>query len=127
MEYVKIRTAKGPGQDPHEYLFIAPGADGRCKIGEFVFYILQGVEGQRTVLGRIVRRAPVRLFPDSFMASPDVPPSEVAAAVGYLDEEDELFEISVAVMGHFDPGLTAFVNPRILPRSGSSIYLAPSQ
>jgi DNA helicase HerA-like ATPase len=29
-------------------------------------------------------------------------------------------------MGHFDPALNAFVNPRVLPRSGSSIFLAPS-
>ena len=79
------------------------------------------------MLGRIVQRAPVRLFPDSFMASPDVSPAEIAAAVGYVDEEDELFEVSVSVMGHFDPGLSAFVNPRILPRSGSPIYLAPSE
>lgn len=126
MEYVKVGTAKGPGDHPHEFVFITPDDDGWCKIGEFVFYLLKGADGQRTVLGRIVRRAPVRLFPDSFMASPEVPPAEIAAAVGYLDEEDELFEMTVAVMGHFDHHLGAFVNPRVLPRSGSSIYLAPS-
>jgi DNA helicase HerA-like ATPase len=127
MNAVKIGTAKGPGQHPHEFLFISPDRDGCCKIAEFVYYVLHDVEGQRPVLGRIVRRAPVRLFPDSFMASPDVPPSEIAASLGYLDQEDELFEITVAVMGHFDPALNAFVNPRVLPRSGSSIYLAPSE
>ncbi|HLJ67172.1 MAG TPA: ATP-binding protein [Chloroflexota bacterium] len=126
MEYIKIGTSKGPGEHPHEFLFITPDREGVCKIGEFVFYLLQGEDGQRTVLGRITRRVPVRLFPDSFMASPDVPPSDVAAALGYVEEEDELFEVSVAVMGHFDPGMSAFVNPRVLPRSGSSIYLAPS-
>lgn len=126
MEYVKIGTAKGPGQHPHEFLFITPDEDGSCKIGEFVFYRLQGLEGARNVLGRIVRRAPVRLFPDSFMASPEVPPAEIAAAVGYVDDEDELFEVTVAVMGHFDPHLSTFVNPRVLPRSGSPIFLAPS-
>jgi DNA helicase HerA-like ATPase len=127
MDYLKVGTAKGPGENPHEFLFISPDQDGRCKIGEFVFYLLHDVEGQRPVLGRIVRRAPVRLFPDSFMASPDVPPSEIAAAVGYVDQEDELFELTVAVMGHFDPALNAFVNPRVLPRSGTSICLAPSE
>src|SRR4051794_12933430 len=99
MQYDRVGTAKGPGDGPHEFLFITPDNDGRCKVGEFVFYILAGIEGQRTVLGRIVRRAPVRLFPDSFMASPDVPPADVAAALGYLSDEDELFEVSVAVMG----------------------------
>lgn len=127
MEYLKIGTAKGPADHPHEFLFITPDDDGLCKIGEFVFYVLTQIDGQKTVLGRIVRRAPVRLFPDSFMASPEVSPAEIAAAVGYVDEEDELFEVTVAVMGHFDPHLDAFVNPRVLPRSGSSIYLAPSE
>ncbi|MBV9280893.1 MAG: ATP-binding protein [Chloroflexi bacterium] len=126
MDYLKIGTAKGPGDHPHEFLFITPDEDGACKIGEFVFYMLDGVDGRRTVLGRIIRRAPVRLFPDSFMASPEVSPAEIAAAVGYVDEEDELFEVSVAVMGHFDPHLNAFVNPRVLPRSGSAVYLAPN-
>src|SRR5438270_11942547 len=127
MAYITIGTAKGPGDHPHQFLFITPDEDGSCKIGEFVFYVLHGIEGQRPVLGRIVQRAPVRLFPDSFMASPDVSPAEIAAAVGYVDEEDELFEVTASVMGHFDPGLSAFVNPRILPRSGSPIYLAPSE
>lgn len=126
MEYHKIGTAKGPGDLPHEFLFITPDDHGLCKMGEFVFYVLDGAEGQRNVLGRISHRAPVRLFPDSFMASPEVSPAEIAAAVGYLDEEDELFEVTVTVMGHFDPHLNAFVNPRVLPRSGGCIYLAPS-
>jgi len=75
--------------------FLTPDRDGRCKIGEFVYYQLQIGDAQRRVLGRITRRAPVRLFPDSFMASPDVSPAEVAAALGYLDGEDELFEVTV--------------------------------
>src|SRR5919199_86077 len=127
MQYIKVGTAKGPGEHPHEFLLITPDDDGYCKIGEFVFYTLPSADGQRVVLGRVTRRAPVRLFPDSFMASPEVAPADVAAAVGYVDEEDELFEVTVAVMGHFDHRLNAFVNPRVLPRSGSPIYLAPSE
>lgn len=127
MDYIKVGTAKGPGDHPHEFLLITPDDDGLCKIGEFVFYTLDAGDSRRNVLGRITRRAPVRLFPDSFMASPEVAPAEVAAAVGYVDEEDELFEVAVAVMGHYDPRLSAFVNPRVLPRNGSPIYLAPSE
>src|SRR5438270_5042668 len=62
MEYRKVGTAKGPGEHPHEFVFITPDDDGHCKIGEFVFYLLHGLEGQRTVLGRITRRSPVRLL-----------------------------------------------------------------
>jgi DNA helicase HerA-like ATPase len=127
MNAIKIGTAKGPGEGAHEFLFITPDDDGHGKIGEFVYYTLHGEDGQRLVLGRITGRAPVRLFPDSFLASPEVPPAEVAAALGYNDKEDELFEVTVAVMGHFDPVLNAFVNPRILPRSGDPIYLAPGE
>jgi uncharacterized protein len=126
MEPLKIGTAKGPGQGPHEFLFISPDDDRHCKVGEFVYYTLDGEHDERPVLGRVTGRAPVRLFPDSFMSSPDVPPAEVAAAVGYVDDENELFEISVAVMGYFDAKLNTFVNPRILPRSGRPVYLAPA-
>lgn len=127
VQSLKIGTAKGPGERPHEFLFITPDHASHCKIGEFVYYVLETVDGQRNVLARIARRVPVRLFPDSFMASPDVPPAEIAAALGYVDDEDELFEITAVVMGYFDPGLGAFVNPRTLPRSGKSIYLAQSE
>jgi hypothetical protein len=61
------------------------------------------------------------------MASPDVSPAEIAETLGFVEGHDELFEVTAAVMGHFDPGLNAFVNPRVLPRSGKSIYFAPSE
>jgi DNA helicase HerA-like ATPase len=125
MPSLAIGTAKGPGPNPHEFLFISPDEARHCKVGEFVYYVLDDAGVERDVLGRVVKRAPVRLFPDSFMASPDVSPAEIAAAVGYVDDENELFEITVAVMGYFDPGLNSFVNPRVLPRSGSRVYLAP--
>jgi DNA helicase HerA-like ATPase len=123
-----IGTAKGPGDLPYQYTLITPDHDGQVKIGEFVYYVLPtSAYRQKPILGRVVKRTPVRLFPDSFMASPDVPPLEVAAAMGYTDEEDELFEITVTVMGYFDQELGSFVNPRVLPRSGTPIYLAPSE
>ena len=125
MTHQVVGTAKGPGEHPHEFLFITPDGDNVCKPGEFVYYTL--ADENRAVLARISRRAPVRLFPDTFMASPDVPPADIAAAVGYSAGEEELFEVAATVMGHFDPRLAAFVNPRVLPRSGSPIYLAPDE
>lgn len=128
MDYVRVGTAKGPGELAHQYTLITPDRDENVKIGEFVFYTTSvGRASQLPVLGRVVKRTPVRLFPDSFLASPDVPPLEVAAAMGYTDDEDELFEIAVAVMGYFDPRLGGFYNPRVLPRSGTPVYLAPDE
>ncbi|HZU12235.1 MAG TPA: ATP-binding protein [Chloroflexota bacterium] len=127
VDAIKIGTAKGPGDHPHEFLVITPDTDGHCKIGEFVYYHVDTDDGSRTVLGRITKRAQVRLFPDTFLASPDVPPGEIAAAIGYDDADTDLFEVSVVVMGYFDPHLSAFVNPRTLPRSGDSVFLAPGE
>lgn len=127
MDGITVGTAKGPGAGPHEFHFITPDRENHCKIGEFVYYVLHGAGGQRAVIGRITGRAPVRLFPDAFMAAPDVDPAAVAAAVGYDIGEDELFELTVAVMGYFDSTLNAFVNPRVLPRSGAPVRLAPSE
>lgn len=123
---IKIGTAKGPGTKPHEFLFITPDTNGICKIGEFVVYLLPGAGGERQVLGRITQRRSARLFPDSFMASPEVAPADIAGALGYRGDAAELFEISVSVMGHFDTLLHTFVNPRVLPKSGSAVFLAPS-
>jgi len=125
MTHVIVGTAKGPGEHPHEFLFITPDDSNVCKPGEFVYYTL--ADENRAVLARISRRAPVRLFPDTFMASPDVAPAEIATAIGYSAGDEELFEVAATVMGHFEPRMAAFVNPRILPRSGSPIYLAPDE
>jgi len=121
-----IGTTKGPGETPHEYAFITPDREQTAKVGEFVYYETT-VDGQtRHVLGRITGRKPVRLFPDGFLADPSAPPAEVAAMIGYTDTDYELFEVSVEVLGYYDEGLGDFVNPRLPPRAGASIYRADS-
>ena len=35
------------------------------------------------VLGRILKRVPLQLYPDTFLAEPEIAPSQVAAMVGY--------------------------------------------
>ncbi len=80
--------------------------------------------GARRVLGRILRRDPVQLFPDTFLSEPGVSPAEVAALVGYDQRASDLFEMHVAIMGYYDTALGAFVNPWIPPSSGTPIYLA---
>jgi DNA helicase HerA-like ATPase len=119
-----IGTTKGPGESANEYTFVTPDAERQVKTGEFVYYEAQ-VEGEtRPILGRVTDRVPLRLYPDSFMADPAVSPAEVAAMLGFLEQQHELFEMTVAVLGYYDARLGDFVNPRVPPESGSPIYIA---
>ena len=124
-----IGVTKGPGETIHEYTFISRDESRLLKNGEYVYYLLDddaagaGREARR-VLGRISRRAPVQLFPDTFLSEPSVAPAEVAALVGYDQRASDLFELSVAIMGYYDKSLGAFVNPWIPPSSGTPIFLA---
>ena len=136
---MNIGIAKGPGETPNEYTFVTPDTERRVKTSEFVYYEAD-VDGiRRQILGRVVRRVPLRLYPDSFLAHPEVDPAQIAALVGYSNANGvsmdgdhdadaasaELFEIHVSIMGYHDPQLSAFVNPRIPPRIGWKVYLAP--
>ena len=122
-----IGTVKGPGETPHEYTFIAPDPERRVKHGEFVYY-LAAVDGdERPILGRVTGRRSVKLFPDSFMADPSVPPSQMAALLGYDSDASELFEITVAVLGYHDAGFGDFINPRVPPASGSPVHIADNE
>jgi len=122
-----IGTTKGPGETPHEYLFIIPDREGIAKVGEFVYYETVVGDESRRVLGRVTGRRPVRLFPDGFLADPTVPPAEVAAMIGYAERDHDLFEVAVTVLGYYDEALGDFVNPRLPPRAGTSIYVADSR
>jgi uncharacterized protein len=126
-----VGITKGPGETIHEYTFISRDEQRRLKNGEYVYYVLetQGAEGgaartDQRVLGRILRRVPVQLYPDTFLSEPEVAPSQVAALVGYDERANDLFELHVAIMGYYEPGLGTFVNPWIPPQSGTPIYLA---
>lgn len=122
-----IGTTKGPGESHHEYLFITPDQEGRAKVGEFVYYDIDLDSGKTKVLGRITGRQPVRLFPDGFLASPEVPPGEIASLVGYRGEGHELFEVAVTVLGYYDKEMGDFINPRVPPRIGKAIYVAEAE
>ena len=120
-QVIPIGTTKGPGETPHEYTVITPDRERTAKSGEFVYYETV-VDGQpRCVLGRITGRQPVRLFPDSFLADPGVPPEEVAALIGYTGRDHGLFELTVGVLGYYDETLGDFINPRLPPRAGTPI------
>ena len=122
-----VGTVKGPGETPHEYTFIAPDPERRVKHGEFVYYWAD-VEGEtRQILGRVTTRRSVQVFPDSFMADPSVPPAQVAALLGYDSDVSELFEITVAVLGFHSRAMNEFINPRVPPAGGASVYIADDE
>jgi DNA helicase HerA-like ATPase len=122
-----IGTVKGPGETPHEFTFIAPDPERRVKHGEFVYYLAR-VDGQeRRIIGRVTGRASVKLFPDSFMADPGVPPGQIAALLGYDSDANELFEVTVAVLGYHDEQLKDFINPRVPPVGGSPIFICEDE
>ncbi|MGB7924125.1 MAG: ATP-binding protein [Pyrinomonadaceae bacterium] len=118
-------TVKGPGELPHEYLFIT--ADNRrTRIGEFVYYTAQDGESLRHILGNITSRRLVRNLPDAFLSDPQTPPSVVSSLIGLSDDCGELYEITVETIGYFSEKLGDFVNPRIPPNPGDPVFLAAS-
>lgn len=122
-----IGTVKGPGETPHEYTFIAPDPERRVKHGEFVYYTAQVDGAEKEILGRVTGREPVRIFPDSFMADPAVPPDTVAVLLGYDSDARELFQITVTVLGFYDSILHDFVNPRVPPAGGAPVFIAEDE
>jgi|YNPNPStandDraft_1061719.scaffolds.fasta_scaffold06344_2 DNA helicase HerA-like ATPase len=126
MDAQAIGITKGPGETPQEYTFITPDPQQRVKHGEFVYYEAE-VEGvRRQILGRVSGRAPLRLYPDTFLADPTVPPQAVADLLGYDQGLPELMEITVTILGYYDP-VMGFINPRVPPRSGAPIHIAPDE
>jgi DNA helicase HerA-like ATPase len=119
-------TVKGPGERPHEYLFIT--ADhARARIGEFVYYTARDGREDRRIVGNVTERRLVRNLPDTFLADPETPPSVVSSLIGLDGEGCELYEITVETIGYFHAGLGDFVNPRIPPRPGDPVFLASSE
>jgi DNA helicase HerA-like ATPase len=128
-----VGIAKGPGETTHEYTFVSRDEEQVLKNGEYVYYelsdpdlsSLNGTGTQtRRVLGRIQKRVPLQLYPDTFLGEPEISPGQVAAMVGYNARTSELFELHVAIMGYYDSLTGSFINPWIPPQSGKQIFLA---
>ncbi|HET8842258.1 MAG TPA: ATP-binding protein, partial [Ktedonobacteraceae bacterium] len=133
LRFKPVGITKGPGENTHEYTFVSRDDEQRLKNGEYVYYELdvpneltQTAIKQR-VLGRIIKRVPLQLYPDTFLAEPEIPPDQVAAMVGYDARSNDLFELHVAIMGYFDTPTGSFINPWIPPQSGKQIYLADDE
>lgn len=126
MSDILIGTVKGPGEKPSEFVFITTDNDS-TRVAEFIYYRASAARRERQILGNITERRLVRALPDSFLADPGTPPAAIAAMIGFDEGGAELFEIVVTVIGYYDEELEDFVNPRIPPMPGQSVYLAPSE
>src|SRR5215213_116338 len=119
-------TVKGPGELPHEYLFIT--ADNwRTRVGEFVYYVARDGSEERHIIGNITSRRLVRNLPDVFLSDPEIPPAVVSSLIGLSSDCGELYEITVETVGYFSRVLGDFVNPRIPPNPGDPVFLASSE
>jgi len=119
-------TVKGPGELPHEYLFITKD-NKKTRIGEFVYYEAEVGSEKRRIIGTIKGRRLVRNLPDTFLSDPNTPPALVSSLIGLDSEGSEIYEITVETIGYFSNTLHDFVNPRIPPNPGDAIYLASSE
>jgi DNA helicase HerA-like ATPase len=125
-EDILTGTVKGPGELPHEYLFITTDS-ARARIGEFVYYVTRDGESERHIIGNITSRKLVRNLPDVFLSDPEISPSVVSSLIGLDTDCGELYEISVETIGYFSRALGDFVNPRIPPNPGDPVFLASSE
>jgi uncharacterized protein len=121
-----VGTVKGPGERPHEYLFIT-AENRRARIGEFVYYEARDGADVRRILGNITSRRLVRNLPDAFLSDPQTPPAALSSLIGLDGEGCELYEITVESIGYFSKKLGDFVNPRIPADAGAPVRLASSE
>jgi DNA helicase HerA-like ATPase len=119
-------TVKGPGELPHEYLFITADNTG-TRIGEFVYYVARDGDNERHIIGNITSRRLARNLPDVFLSDPEIPPAVVSSLIGLNPDCGELYEITVETIGYFSGVLGDFVNPRIPPNPGDPVFLASSE
>jgi uncharacterized protein len=117
-------TVKGPGKEPHEFLFITSDND-KTRIGEFVYFTTKAVGVERKIIGTIKDRKLVKSLPDTFLADPLTPSAGVASMIG-LNGSPELYEITVETIGYFSTTLNDFVNPRVPPCPGDAVFLTSS-
>ncbi len=116
-----VGLVKGPAEMPYEFKFITPDNE-LLKNGEFVYYIYNG----RKVICRVVKRVPLRQYPDLFLSNPSVMPERILRTIGISNREYDLYEIRAVIMGFFDKKL-GFINPRIPPKTGQPVFIAEKE
>ena len=78
-----IGLVKGPGFHAAELYLSLPDPKSVLKAGEFLTYSIIDDGEERTVMARVRDRQPIRPYPNSFMADPNIAPEAVAALLGY--------------------------------------------
>ncbi|MBO8182271.1 MAG: ATP-binding protein [Archaeoglobus sp.] len=115
-----VGLVKAPAEG-FSFTFITPDKSS-LKIGDFVYYVHNG----RKVICRIVKRDPLRLYPDVYLSNPAISPAKILRVMGISSTEFELFEIKASIIGYYDE-ILGFVNPRITPEPGKEVYLAEKE
>jgi DNA helicase HerA-like ATPase len=126
MQAIPTGTVKGPGDKPHEFVFITTD-NQRTRIGEYIYYLAPVGGHDWRIVGTITERRLVRNLPDSFLADPQTPPALVSSLIGLGEEDAEIYEIAVETIGYFSEDLGDFVNPRVPPMPGQSVYFADNE
>jgi uncharacterized protein len=121
-----IGTVKGPGELPHEFLFITTD-NTNTRIGEFVYYEAKDGTNTRKIIGTINSRRLVRNLPDVFLCDPNTPPNLISSLIGLDGDSAEIYEITVETIGYFSEKIGDFINPRIPPNPGDGCFLASSE
>jgi len=131
-----LGIALKPGRDANEFIFLTPD-NKKLKTGEFVYYTAPiqvkehgDKEKFRTrnqkIYARVTNRKEHRGYPNEFLADPEIKPKVVANKLGLELENIERYEITAKIIGFYDNRLNDFTNPRIVPRPGTPIKLAPN-
>ncbi|PZO23100.1 MAG: ATPase [Leptolyngbya foveolarum] len=130
-QHCVIGTVKGPGENGNQYLFIT--ADNRqVKIGEFVYYQVSAPETRGSgpqmldILGKISDRRLSDHLPDRIFADTEISPEAIAALIGFTDPSPEIYEVTVDVIGYFNPDL-GFINPRLTPDPGAKVCIVDDE
>jgi hypothetical protein len=117
-----IGVVQGPGEDNNRYLFVTSD-NHTTKVGEFVHYYPHNDNNAFPVYGKIVSRSLKRPYPASFLQSPSVSPRALAALMGNDPETHEQYEIDVQILGSWNQTMHCFVNPRLTPDPGDTVFL----
>lgn len=104
------------------YSFITRDMD-TVRIGEFIYYEVRDDTGSdRNVLGRVTGRETIREYPESYLSLVEVSPESILAATG-VECFTPLYEVEVTIIGYYDR-IFRFVNPRLPPHQGTTVFLA---